>query len=216
MRIVFFAFEGLTALDIIGPYEVLSRLPGAQPVFVAQKRGTVRTDAHAAAFGFAIDASIDDVKSADMLVVPGGIATRALERDERVLSWLRAVDATTSLTASVCTGALLLGAAGILRGKRATTHFAARDRLRKHGAIVVDERVVRDGKYATCAGVSAGIDLALTIAIERAGIEVAQAIQLGIEYDPQPPVNAGSDRSAPAHIVDAVLARIRARERALE
>jgi transcriptional regulator GlxA family with amidase domain len=212
VEIVFFVFDGITPLDVIGPYQALARMPGARATFVGLARGTVRSDD--GVVGLVAERAIADVTRADLLVVPGGIATRALEKDARVSAWLRAIDATTSLTTSVCTGALLLGAAGLLRAKRATTHWAARERLASYGAQVSEQRVVRDGKYATAAGVSAGIDLALTLARELHGDDVAAAIQLGIEYDPQPPLDAGDPRKAPAHVRDAVLARIRARETA--
>ncbi len=149
---------------------------------------------------------------ADLLLVPGGFGTRLLERDTRVLDWVRAVDATTRLTVSVCTGALVLAAAGLLRGRRANTHWAVRERLAGYGAIPTAERVVRDGKVATAAGVSAGIDLALTLAVELAGREIAEAIQLGLEYDPAPPLSAGSPETAPPAARDAVLARMQARD----
>jgi putative intracellular protease/amidase len=212
MKTVFLLFDGITALDVVGPYEVLWRLPGAEVTFAAPRRGEVRTDNRL--LGLVADASVDDVASADLLVVPGGFGTRRLEADARLLEWLRAVDRTTRITASVCTGALLLGAAGLLRGRRATTHWAQRDRLAGQGALAVAERIVRDGKYATAAGVSAGIDLALDLAREIAGTPVAAAIQLGIEYDPAPTLDAGSPEKAPADVRDAVLARIRAREAA--
>jgi transcriptional regulator GlxA family with amidase domain len=213
VNIVCFVFDGITALDAVGPYEVLARLPGANLRFAGLARGVVRTDNRV--LGLVADAAIDEVASADVLVVPGGYATRALERDERVLAWLRAMDRKTLVTAAVCTGSLLLAAAGFLRGRRANTHWAQRDRLADFGAIPTAERVVRDGKYATAAGVSAGIDLALALAIELAGLEVAQAIQLAIEYDPDPPaalVHAGDVTRAPVAVKDTVLARIRARE----
>ena len=210
MRIVFFVFDRITALDAIGPYEVLARLPGADVVFAAPARGEVRTDNRC--LGLVADAAIDDVTAADVLVVPGGFGTRVLERDDRVLEWIRAVDRTTKVTASVCTGALLLGAAGLLRGRRANTHWAVRERLAEYGAEPVAERIVRDGKIATAAGVSAGIDLALALAAELAGPAVAAGIQLGIEYDPDPPMDAGSPEKAPREIRDAVLARVRGRD----
>jgi transcriptional regulator GlxA family with amidase domain len=214
MNIVLFVFDGITALDVVGPYEVLSRLPGAVTRFVAPARGLVRTDN--GILGLAADAAIDEITAADLLLVPGGFGTRRLERDARVLAWLRAVDATTRITASVCTGALLVAAAGLLAGRRANTHWAVRERLAEWGAIPVAERVVRDGKYASAAGVSAGIDLALALAVELAGADVAAAIQLGIEYDPAPPLDAGDPAHAPAHIKELVLERMRAREAALE
>ncbi len=142
--------------------------------------------------------------------MPGGFGTRVLERDARVAGWLRRIDGTTRVTASVCTGALLLGAAGLLEGRRANTHWAVRPRLAEFGAIPVADRVVRDGKYATAAGVSAGIDLALTLAIELAGRDVAAAIQLATEYDPAPPLDAGNAERADPAIRERVLARIRA------
>lgn len=214
MRLVFLLFPGITALDVVGPYEVLARLPGAQVVFAGLTRGEARTDN--GCLGLMADVALEEVAAAEVLVVPGGFGTRALERDARVLDWVRAIDAGTQVTASVCTGALVLGAAGLLRGRRANTHWAVRERLAEHGATPVAERVVRDGKYATAAGVSAGIDLALVLAEELAGRAVAQAIQLGIEYDPAPPLDAGDPLRAPAEIRDAVLARVRGRDAALK
>jgi putative intracellular protease/amidase len=212
MQIVFLMFDGLTALDAVGPYEVLARLPGAAVTFVAPAGPTVTTDDGRLRLG--VDATLDQVTAADLLVVPGGLGTRRLAGDPRLLAWLRAIDQTTRITASVCTGSLLLAAAGLLAGRRATSHWAALQRLAEHGATPVAERVVRDGKYATAAGVSAGIDLALALALELAGREVAEGIQLGIEYDPAPPLAAGSPDRAPPAVRDAVLARIRAREAA--
>ena len=210
MNIVFLLFDKITALDAIGPYEVLARLPGAEVTFAAPARGVVRTDN--GFLGLHADAALDEVRAADVLVVPGGFGTRLLERDRAVLDWVRAIDATTTITASVCTGALVLSAAGLLAGRRANTHWALRERLAEHGAIPTPGRIVRDGKYATAAGVSAGIDLALVLAVELAGEPVAQAIQLGIEYDPDPPFRCGDPAHAPAPVRDAVLARIRGRD----
>lgn len=210
MKIVFFVFDGITALDVVGPYEVLARLPGAEALFVGPQKGEVRTDNKV--LGLSADAGIDEVTSCDLLVVPGGYGTRRLEGDERVLNWIRALDRDSRITASVCTGALLLSAAGLLRGRRANTHWALRERLAEHGAIPVAERVVRDGKYATAAGVSAGIDLALQLAIELAGPETAAAIQLGIEYDPAPPLDAGDAARAEPRVREAVLGRVRSRD----
>lgn len=212
MNVFILVFDGITALDAVGPYEVLSRLPGATVTFVGPRRGEVRTDN--GRLGLVADADLDERSACDLLVVPGGFGTRTLERDERVLAWIRAADATTRITASVCTGALVLGAAGLLAGRRANTHWAVRARLAAHGAIPVAERIVRDGKYATAAGVSAGIDLALALTIELAGAAVAAAIQLGIEYDPAPPLDAGNAERAPEPLREAVLARVLAREAA--
>jgi putative intracellular protease/amidase len=198
--IVCLLFEGITALDIVGPYEVLQRLPEANVQFVAEKAGPVRTDNGFLAL--VADHARDDVTSADVLVVPGGFATRALEGDAGLLAWIRAVDATTTWTTSVCTGSMLLAAAGLLEGKEATTHWASLDRLKEYGAIPTGRRVVQQGKIVTAAGVSSGIDMGLTLVARIAGDEYAQGVQLGIEYDPQPPFDSGSLEKAPAPVAE--------------
>jgi len=169
---------------------VLSRLPDAQVVFCASERGEVRTETQM--LGITADASIDDITQPDVVFIPGGFGTRPLMSYERLLEWIRAIDASSTWTTSVCTGSLLLGAAGLLQGKKATTHWAALDMLEQFGATPTSERVVEQGKIITAAGVSSGIDMALHLAAHVAGDEVAQAIQLGIEYDPQPPFDSGS------------------------
>jgi transcriptional regulator GlxA family with amidase domain len=204
MRIAILIFDGLTALDAIGPYEVLSRLPGAELRFVAKEPGPKRTDT--GALGVQADLAIADLPGPDVVLVPGGEGNRPLMRDSEVLDWLRVAHESSTWTTSVCTGALVLGAAGILNGKRATTHWAFLDRLSELGAEPVTERVVEDGKVITAAGVSAGIDMALTLAARIAGNEVAQAIQLGIEYDPQPPFDAGSPSKASPEVIELVRA----------
>jgi transcriptional regulator GlxA family with amidase domain len=204
MRIAILIFDGLTALDAIGPYEVLSRLPGAELRFVSKEPGQKRTDT--GALGVQADLAIADVPGPDVVLVPGGEGSRPLMRDSEVLEWLRVAHESSTWTTSVCTGALVLGAAGILDGKRATTHWAFLDRLSELGAEPVTERVVEDGKVITAAGVSAGIDMALTLAARIAGNEVAQAIQLGIEYDPQPPFDAGSPSKASPEVIELVRA----------
>jgi putative intracellular protease/amidase len=198
--IAIYIFEKLTALDAIGPYEVLQRLPGATVKFVGADRRPVRTEQGMLSLG--TDYTRDEVTHADVLVVPGGIGTRALIEDEPTLDWIRAIDAGSTWTTSVCTGSLLLGAAGLLEGKQATTHWAVLDLLGHFGAIPTMERVVEQGKIITAAGVSSGIDMALRLAAHIAGDDVAQAIQLGIEYDPQPPFDSGSVTKAAEHIVD--------------
>jgi transcriptional regulator GlxA family with amidase domain len=205
VRIAILIFDGLTALDAIGPYEVLSRLPEAELVFVAKEPGLTRTDT--ARLGVNADAAIADVPDPDIVLVPGGEGNRPLMNDDEVLDWLRTAHEATMWTTSVCTGALVLGAAGILDGKRATTHWAYLERLREFGAEPVQERVVEDGKIITGAGVSAGIDMALTLASRVAGRKVAQAIQLGIEYDPRPPFDAGSPQKAPEELVELIRSR---------
>ena len=202
MQIAILIFDGLTALDAIGPYEVLSRLPGADLGFVAKEAGTKRTDT--GALGVEADLALADLDSPEVVLVPGGPGSRPLMRDPEVLEWLRSAHASSTWTTSVCTGALVLGAAGILDGKRATTHWAFLDRLSELGAEPVAERVVEDGKVITAAGVSAGIDMALMLVARIAGDEVAQAIQLGIEYDPQPPFDAGSPAKASARVIEMV------------
>jgi putative intracellular protease/amidase len=202
LRIAILLFDRLTALDAIGPYEVLSRLPQAELRFVAPEPGVKRTDT--GALGVSADASLAEVPDPDVLLVPGGKGTRPLMDDAAVLDWLRGAHETSTWTTSVCTGALVLGAAGILNGRRATTHWAYIDRLRELGADPVAERVVEDGKIVSGAGVSAGIDMALTLAARIAGEDVAKAIQLGIEYDPQPPFDAGSPATAPSELVDLI------------
>lgn len=209
MQIVFLLFDGLTALDAIGPYEVLWRIPGARVRFVAASAGPIRTDEGALAL--VAQASLDEVDRADVLVVPGGFGTRALERDERVLAWIRAIHETTRHTTAVCTGSIVLAAAGLLRGLPATTHWHYRPRLEAYGAIPVAERVVERGKITTAAGVSAGIDMALALTARLASPEVAQAIQLGIEYAPEPPFDAGTPETAPPMIRELVEARLRAK-----
>jgi transcriptional regulator GlxA family with amidase domain len=204
MRIAILIFDGLTALDAIGPYEVLSRLPGAELRFVAKEPGQKRTDT--GALGVQADFAFPDLPAPDVVLVPGGEGNRPLMRDSEVLDWLRVAHESSTWTTSVCTGALVLGAAGILDGKRATTHWAFLDRLSELGAEPVTERVVEDGKVITAAGVSAGIDMALTLAARIAGNEVAQAIQLGIEYDPQPPFDAGSPSKASPEVIELVRA----------
>jgi len=200
MDIAILVFDRLTALDAIGPYEVLSRVPGNKVTFVAKTTGPARTDTSFLAI--TADAALGDVERADIVLVPGGPGQSDVMDDAETLDWLRRIDATTTWTTSVCTGSLLLAAAGLLDGKQATTHWLAMDELAKLGARPTAERVVFDGKTVTAAGVSAGIDMALTLVARVAGDEVAQAIQLGIEYDPQPPFDAGSPDKAPEMIVE--------------
>ncbi|MEM9468389.1 MAG: DJ-1/PfpI family protein [Actinomycetota bacterium] len=192
MRIAFFLYEGLTTLDIIGPHDVLSRLPDAEAISVGKTTGPFMADT--GVLGVTATHTIDQVDAADILVVPGGVAgTFAAAGDEEILEWIRTIDAGSTWTTSVCTGSLILGAAGVLGGKRATTHWAAVEMLAGYGVTpVADERVVFDGKVVTAAGVSSGIDMGLSLAAEIAGEDVAKTIQLGIEYDPQPPFDAGS------------------------
>ncbi len=207
MQIAILAFERLTLLDAVGPYEVLSKLPGAEVRWVGLSPADVRADG---GLCLGIDATLEQVSAADVLLVPGGFGVRALLSDRRVLDWLRQIHETTRFTASVCTGSLLLAAAGLLAGVDATTHWARREQLAALGVNVLAERVVERGKLITAAGVSSGIDMALTLAARLAGNETAQAIQLALEYDPKPPFDAGSPDRADAGVRARVLAGLNA------
>ena len=200
MEVAIPIFDGITALDAIGPYEVLWRLPEANVHFIAQEPGPMRTGDKMLAL--TADESLAEVPHPDVIVVPGGYGTRALMSDEPLLAWLRAAHETSRFTTSVCTGALLLGAAGILTGLEATTHWRLLEKLGELGATPVTRRVVEQGNVITAAGVSSGIDMALTLAARIAGEDVARAIQLAIEYDPEPPFDSGSTDKATAEIVD--------------
>jgi putative intracellular protease/amidase len=202
MQIAIPMYQGFTALDAIGPYEVLSRLPGATVTFLAEQRGPVSTDTGSLTLLAA--ASLAEIPAPDVIVVPGGPGTRRMLEDHAVIGWIRRAHETSTWTTSVCTGSLLLAAAGVLDGIDATTHWLAMDLLASLGATPVQERVVTRGKVITAAGVSAGIDMALTLVDKLAGADVAQAIQLSIEYDPDPPFTAGSPTKAPPAVVDIV------------
>ncbi|WP_432117736.1 DJ-1/PfpI family protein [Streptomyces sp. bgisy032] len=202
MQIAIVLYDRFTALDAIGPYETLGRLPGARTAFVAEQAGPVRNDAGDLAL--VAGHALTEVPSPDIVVVPGGPGPLPLAADGPLLTWLRAADATSTWTTSVCTGSLLLAAAGLLKGRRATSHWLALEELRRHGAEPTGERVVTDGKYVTAAGVSAGIDMGLTLLGRIAGDDHARIVQLATEYDPQPPYDAGSPGKAPAHLVDLV------------
>ncbi len=204
MKTSILIFDGFTALDAVGPYEVLRSVPGWEVEFIAAEIGEKRTDS--GALGISADRALAQVTDPDIVLVPGGVGNRPLLEDEQVLSWLREVDRQTKWTTSVCTGSLVLGAAGLLDGRRATGHWLYLEPLRAYGADPVGGRFVEDGKVVTAAGVSAGIDMALHLVGREAGPEVAQAVQLAIEYDPQPPHDAGSPAKAPAAIVEAVTA----------
>jgi putative intracellular protease/amidase len=204
MQIAMFLYDQVTALDAVGPYEVLSRFPGAHVVFVGEKHGEVRTDI--GTLGLTVDATFDEVTEPDIVLVPGGIGQQQHMLDGAVHEWLRAVDAHTTWTTSICTGSLILAAAGLLDGRRATSHWVRREDLARYGAIPTRERVVFDGKYLTGGGVSAGIDMALTLVDLMGGAELAQAIQCGIEYDPHPPYDAGAPEKVDPAIVDRLLA----------
>lgn len=185
-------FPQFTALDAVGPYEVLQRIPSIDVVFVGHRRGEVRTEN--GMLGVTCDATFDEIGAPDVVVFPGGLGTRGLIHDEVIRAWLRSVHQTTRFTTSVCTGALLLAAAGLLDGLTATTHFSAAEFLTGLGARYVPQRVVEHlpQRIITAAGVSSGIDMALRLVELLVDREAAQAAQLLIEYDPRPPFDSGS------------------------
>ena len=207
MQIAVVLYPGFTALDMVGPVEVLTFLPGAQTVLVAERAGVVLDET--GLLGVTAGAAFDEVTRPDVVVVPGGPGQAQQMTDGPLHAWLRAVDRTSTWTTSVCTGSLIPAAAGLLAGRRATTHWLAADQLAAFGVTPVDERVVVDGHYVTGAGVSAGIDMALTLAGRLAGDHAAQLRQLSIEYAPQPPYDAGSRHTAPAAVVQELRARSR-------
>ena len=201
MEIAIPLYDRFTALDAVGPYEVLSRIPGATVHFLsADGPGSKTTETEM--LTLETDGPLSDLPHPEIVVVPGGFGSRKLMEDETTLDWLRAAHETSQWTTSVCTGSLLLGAAGILDGLRATTHWLELETLRGLGAEPSGERVIEQGKVITAAGVSSGIDMALLLTARIAGDQVAQAIQLGIEYDPQPPFDSGSTDKADPEIVE--------------
>ncbi len=204
LSIGFLLFPKLTQLDFTGPYEVMSRLPGAEVRLLWKEAGPVRADT---GLTMLADTAMADCPQLDILCVPGGPGVAALMEDEAVLAFLRAQAPGLRYLTSVCTGALVLGAAGLLRGRRATTHWASHDFLAALGAVPVAARVVQDGNLVTGGGVTAGVDFALTIAAEIAGAEAAQAIQLQIEYAPAPTFDAGRPETAPSSVLAAAQAR---------
>ncbi|TDO93171.1 DJ-1/PfpI family protein [Enemella evansiae] len=207
MQIAILLYDRLTALDAVGPYEVLNHLPGASVRFVAERPGPIRNDT--GSLGLIADATLTDVPRPDVVLVPGGPGQADQMADGPLHQWLRDVDQTSTWTTSVCTGSLILAAAGLLRGRRATSYWLALDQLEQWSVTPVNDRVVSDGKYLTAAGVSSGIDMGLTLAGKIAGDRVAESIQLGIEYDPQPPYAAGSPDKAPSEVVEALRSRSR-------
>jgi transcriptional regulator GlxA family with amidase domain len=197
-------FPRFTALDAVGPYEVLQRIPNFEVVFVGHDRGEVRSEN--GMIGLSIDATFEDIAEPEVVVFPGGVGTRPLEHDAKVLDWVRQAHAGSRFTTSVCTGSVVLGAAGLLQGLTATTHWSCYSELAAHGAEPTPMRVVEhlDERIITSAGVSSGIDMALRLVELLADRTAAQAAQLMIEYDPQPPFDCGSVDKAD----DAVMTRV--------
>ncbi len=204
-QIAIVLYPRFTALDLIGPYEVLRMLPDAEVRFVAHEPGPVVADSGVLLIG--ATHSFDETPSPDLILVPGGPGCFGAAKDEKLLDWLRAVSPGAQWTTSVCTGSVILAAAGLLNGLRATTHWSSLTALSLYGVTAVpDERIVRAGpdeRIVTAAGVSAGIDLALWLADEIAGTKKAEAIQLAIEYDPQPHLDSGHRSKASAGTITA-------------
>jgi putative intracellular protease/amidase len=202
MKVAIPLYDRFTALDAIGPYEVVQRIPGAEITWLAHAPGLVGTDT--GQLRLHGDAAFEELPDPDILIVPGGTGTDDFLEDERLVGWIRQAHETSTWTTSVCTGSLLLGAAGVLDGLEATSHWLDIDSLERYGARPTGRRVIEQGKVITAAGVSSGIDMALLLASKIGGPELAQAIQLGIEYDPQPPFDAGSVEKAAPEIVELV------------
>lgn len=192
LQVVIPLFPRFTALDAVGPYEVLQRIPSIDITFIGHRRGEIRSDN--GLLGVIADATFTDFPEPDIVVFPGGVGTRELEHDEQVLQWVREAHVRTRLTTSVCTGSLVLGAAGLLCGLAATTHWACYAELKAHGASPTAQRVVEnlDHRIITAAGVSSGLDMALRLVELVVDRTAAEAAQLMIEYDPQPPFDSGS------------------------
>jgi transcriptional regulator GlxA family with amidase domain len=198
-------FDQFTALDAVGPYEVLQRIPTLDITFVGHERGEVRSENRM--LGLTVDATFEEIPTPDVIVFPGGVGTRPLQTDQRVLDWVTNAHAASRFTTSVCTGSLVLGAAGLLEGLSATTHWACYDELAAHGAKPTPERVVEllDQHVITAAGVSSGIDMALRLVELLVDRTAAQAAQLMVEYDPQPPFDCGSFAKADETVVTRVV-----------
>lgn len=205
MQVVFLFYEGMTALDVVGPHEILCRLPGISVKRVAKSAGKINTDS-----GLILNAdyALSEILDADILFIPGAGNATTLRQYPEILDWIRQIHSKTTWTISVCTGSLILGAAGLLANIKATTHWATLDRLSKWGAEPIQERIVESGKIITAAGVSAGIDLALTLAAKISGERVAKSLQLGIEYDPEPPFDAGSPKKAAPELLEELQKRM--------
>ena len=183
-------YPQFTALDIVGPFQTLVDVPGLDVFFVAAQKGPVVD--HSGKFSLEATHSFDDIDSLDVVVVPGGFADRGIDSTNNVVQFIKKIHPTTTWTTSVCTGSIFLAHAGILNGLTATTHWASYDRLQDLGAIPTEQRVIKQGKIITAAGVSAGIDMGLVLVAALEGDEMAKLIQLAIEYDPQPPFDSGA------------------------
>jgi putative intracellular protease/amidase len=212
VQIVIPLYDRFTALDAVGPYEVLSRVPGANVTFAGVEARPYTTDT--GMLTIQADAALADLPAPEVLLVPGGPGSTAATEDEALIGWIRGAHETSEWTTSVCTGSELLGAAGLLDGLEATTYWADMPMLERYGAMPTERRVVEQGKVITAAGVSSGIDMALTLVARMTNDEMAKAIQLGIEYDPDPPFDSGSTRTASPETIELVKAAMAARDEA--
>lgn len=196
-----FVYDGFNTLDAVGPYHVLSQLMGVKVFFVAKQKGMIRNQT---GLKIQVDRSIDEVKQLDVLLIPGGaVETFQMTKDSAVLNWIREIDRSSIYTTSVCTGAWILGAAGVLKDKQATTNwYRAEEMLNRYGAHFKEERWVKDGKYWTSAGVTAGLDMSLAIINNLMGEQYTQGVMLDLEYDPKPPFNAGSVKKTDPMVTD--------------
>jgi transcriptional regulator GlxA family with amidase domain len=209
MRIAIPLFDSITVLDAVGPYEILSRVPGMEVKFVGAERRLYASDN--GMLRLQADATLAEIPAPEILCVPGGVGVFQ-EIDGPLVPWIRQAHETSTWTTSVCTGSLLLGAAGVLDGLKATTHWMSLEQLPAYGAAPTGDRVVEQGRVITAAGVSSGLDMALNLAARLVGDDIAQAIQLSVEYDPQPPFDAGSPEKAPAVAMELARAAVRRRE----
>lgn len=200
-----YLYDGYSALDAMGPYSVFTRLLGSHVFFIAKHKGIIEDGA---GLKVVIDTSIDEVKHLDILLIPGGLSTTYLQtKDEALLNWIRSIDSTSKYTTSVCTGAWILGATGLLKDKEATTHWYGKKILaNEYGAKLSNTRYTHSGKYWTGAGVSAGIDMSLALLNEIAGEKYTKAVMLDLEYDPQPPFKGGTENSADKNMVEGMRA----------
>jgi transcriptional regulator GlxA family with amidase domain len=199
MKITILIYEKYTALDVVGPYEALSNISGAEIYFAGVQKGLYGDNKN---FKLDVPYSIDDITESDVLLIPGGFGIDAILNDKKIINWIKKIDTTTKFTTSVCSGALLLASTGLLEGRNVTTHWNRKEQLRKYNVNVVDERYVKDGKYITSAGVSAGIDMALYLISLIQNENTAKFIQLGMEYDPQPPFDCGSPNKLPKELLE--------------
>jgi transcriptional regulator GlxA family with amidase domain len=201
LKIAILLFDGFTSLDVVGPYEVLSRIPNSKIFMVGCETRLYSDDKR---LKISVDYLMSDIVNPDILVIPGGFGIDSILDDQEILQWIQQAHLTSKWTISICSGALLIGAAGLLKDKRATTHWNRKDQLSKYCATVVDDRYVLDGKILTSAGVSAGIDMSLYLLSLIVNDNFAKAIQLAIEYDPKPPFDSGSPLKAPKEIVERI------------